>query len=290
VSPPERQTPEEGWDSLKVDELKDELDARGLPKSGTKAELVARLEESDAGVGDAAAAAETPEVAAPEAGASEEEPAAEAPDEGVAEEVVPPEEPAKEPSADEVEAAEEPVAEADEGEADEGEADEVEADEVESVEAEAGEDEDAEGEDAAAPATRRRGSVETSTGTRRAAPLLPDGDVVVRARSKYVRSAPRKARLMMEHIRGKEVEQARAILVHAPRAVADDILKLLNSAVANAESNYELGPDELRVRKAFVDEGPTIKRFRPRALGRATRIQKRTSHMTIELTTTGNGR
>jgi ribosomal protein L22 len=303
VSPPERQTPEEGWDSLKVDELKDELEARGLSKSGTKAELVARLEESDAGVGDAAAAAETPEVAAPA-----EEPAAA--DEGVAEEVVPPEEPAEEPSADEVEAAEEPVAEADEGEGDEGEADEAEpveaeAREDEPVEAEAGEDEaaeaeagedevaedeDAEGEAAAAPATRRRGSVETSTGTRRAAPLRPDGDVVVRARSKYVRSAPRKARLMMDHIRGKEVEQARAILVHAPRAVADDILKLLNSAVANAESNYELGPDELRVRKAFVDEGPTIKRFRPRALGRATRIQKRTSHMTIELTTTGNGR
>jgi ribosomal protein L22 len=259
--------PEEGWDSLKVDELKDELDARGLSKSGTKAELVARLEEADAGPGDAAAAAETPEV-----GASAEQPAAEAPettDEGVAEEVVPPEEGvAEEPSADEVETAERPAAEADEGEA----------------------DEDAEGETAAAPATRRRGSAETSTGTRRAAPLRPDGDVVVRARSKYVRSAPRKARLMMDHIRGKEVEQARAILIHAPRAVAEDILKLLNSAVANAESNYELGPDELRVRKAFVDEGPTIKRFRPRALGRATRINKRTSHMTIELTTTDNGR
>ena len=230
--------PDEGWESLKVDELKEVLEARGLPKSGTKAELVARLEEP---------AAEAPE----------------APDEGIAEEVVPPEEPAEEPSADEVEEAEGPEA------------------------AEA--DEDAEGETAAAPATRRRGSAETSTGTRRA-PRRPDGDVVARARSKYVRSAPRKARLVMDHIRGKEVEQARAILVHAPRAVAEDILKLLNSAVANAESNYELGPDELRVRKAFVDEGPTIKRFRPRALGRATRIQKRTSHMTIELTTTGNGR
>jgi ribosomal protein L22 len=231
--------PEEGWDSLKVDELKEELDARGLPKSGTKDELVARLEESDAGQGDAAAAAETPEVAA-----QAEEPAAEA-------------------SADEVEEAEAPEADA---------------------------DEDAEGEAAATPSTRRRGSVETSTGTPRAAPRRPDGDVVVRARSKYVRSAPRKARLVMDHIRGKEVEQARAILIHAPRAVAEDILKLLNSAVANAESNYELGADELRVLKAFVDEGPTIKRFRPRALGRATRIQKRTSHMTIELTTTGNGR
>jgi large subunit ribosomal protein L22 len=225
VSPPDRNAPPEGgWGSLKVDELKTELEARELPKSGTKAELVARLEESDA----------------------------EAPDEAIAEEVVPPEEPAEEPSADEVE--------------------------------------DAEGETAPAPATRLRGSAETSTGTRRAAPRRPDGDVVARARSKYVRSAPRKARLVMDHIRGKEVEQARAILVHAPRAVAEDILKLLNSAVANAESNYELGPDELRIRKAFVDEGPTIKRFRPRALGRATRIQKRTSHMTIELTTTGNGR
>ena len=265
MTPPDQKSagpPEEGWDSLKVDELKDELDARGLSKSGTKAELVARLEEVDAAQGDAAAAAETPEVAAPA------------------------EETAEEPSADEVEAAEGPEAEADEEEADED-------DEVEPVEAEADEDEDgedAEGETAAAPATRRRGSVETSTGARRAAPRRPDGDVVVRARSKYVRSAPRKARLMMDHIRGKEVEQARAILIHAPRAVAEDILKLLNSAVANAESNYELGPDELRVRKAFVDEGPTIKRFRPRALGRATRINKRTSHMTIELTTTGNGR
>jgi ribosomal protein L22 len=240
--------PEDGWGSLKVDELKEELEARGLPKSGTKAELVARLEEDDA-------AAEAPaDEAAPEA-----------PEEGVAEEVVPPEEPAEEPSADEVEEAEGP-------------------------EDEEAEDEEAEGEAAAAPATRRRGSAEVSTGERRAAPRLPDGDVVVRASSKYVRSAPRKARLVMDHIRGKEVEQARAILGHAPRAVADDILKLLNSAIANAESNYELGPDELRIRKAFVDEGPTIKRFRPRALGRATRINKRTSHMTIELTTTGNGR
>jgi large subunit ribosomal protein L22 len=252
VSPPDRTAPEGGWESLKVDELKDVLDARGLPKSGTKAELVARLEEADA----------------------------EAPEEGIAEEVVPPEQPAEEPSADEVEEAGGPEAEAVE--------DEDEAEEDEGPEAEG--DEDVEGETAPAPATRRRGSAETSTGTRRPAPRRPDGDVVVRARSKYVRSAPRKARLVMDHIRGKEVEQARAILVHAPRAVAEDILKLLNSAVANAESNYELGPDELRVRKAFVDEGPTIKRFRPRALGRATRIQKRTSHMTIELTTTGNGR
>jgi ribosomal protein L22 len=290
VSPPDRTAPEGGWESLKVDELKEELEARGLPKSGAKAELVARLEEAEAEA-PAEAAAPAAEAPAPEAPAAE-EPAAEEPEEAIAEEVVPPEEPAEEPSAAEVEEAEAREAEVEEdeseAEADEEEAPEAEADEDEGPEAEG--DEDVEGEAAAAPATRRRGSAETSTGTRRAAPRRPDGDVVVRARSKYVRSAPRKARLVMDHIRGKEVEQARAILVHAPRAVAEDILKLLNSAVANAESNYELGSDELRVRKAFVDEGPTIKRFRPRALGRATRIQKRTSHMTIELTTTGNGR
>ncbi len=115
--------------------------------------------------------------------------------------------------------------------------------------------------------------------------------MTVRARAKYVRSAPRKARLVMDHIRGKDIDQAQAILTHAPRAISEDILKLLNSAVANAESAYELGPEELRIQRAFVDEGPTIKRYRPRALGRATRINKRTSHLTIELTTTdGNGR
>jgi ribosomal protein L22 len=271
VSPPDRSTPPEGgWDSLKVDELKAELEARDLPRDGTKDELVARLEEDDA-------AAEAP-------AGSDEDVAQEVPGPSGAEEILPPEEPAEEPSPDEVEEAAVPAPEAAVDE------DRVDEEQPEEDEGEEDEDDEPEGDAAAAPATRRRGSAEISTGARRAAPLRPDGDVVVRARSKYVRSAPRKARLVMDHIRGKEVEQARAILTHAPRAVAEDILKLLNSAVANAESNYELDPDELRVRKAFVDEGPTIKRFRPRALGRATRIQKRTSHMTIELTTTGNGR
>jgi ribosomal protein L22 len=254
MTPPDQMStpPEGGWESLKVDELREELEARGLPKSGAKAELVARLADDDLAQKDNLRA--VPGEAAAQASAEE---AAPGDDDGVAEEVIPPEEPAEEPSADEVEKAD-----------DSG-------------------DEPAE---AATPA-RRRGSAETSTSTRRAAPRRPDGDLVVRARSKYVRSAPRKARLVMDHIRGKEVEQARAILDHAPRAAADDILKLLNSAVANAESAYELGPDELRVFRAFVDEGPTIKRFRPRALGRATKINKRTSHMTIELTTTKrNGR
>ena len=133
------------------------------------------------------------------------------------------------------------------------------------------------------PARRRRGSAETSTGTETTRKRRPEGEIVVRARAKYVRSAPRKARLVMDHIRGRPVEQALAVLTHTPRSASADILKLLNSAVANAEANYELGADELKVQRAYVDEGPTIKRYRPRALGRATRINKRTSHMTIEL-------
>ena len=246
-----RQAPEGGWESLKVDELRAELEARGLPKAGRKDELVARLVEDDAS-GDAGADAAPAEAPSEEAGGPDVPPAEE---EAAEEEAV-----AEEPVADE-----EPVAEAEEAE----------------------EEEAATAEEAARPP--RRGSAETTPTTeRRAAAPQPDGALVVSARAKYVRSAPRKARLVMAHIRGKNVEQAQAILRHAPRAVSGDILKLLNSAVANAESSYELGPDELRIQRAFVDEGPTIKRFRPRARGRATRILKRTSHMTIELTTEGN--
>ena len=229
VNPP----PEGGWESLKVDELKAELEARGLPKSGKKEELIARLADDDvAQAGTTPEAVEEPTPAA-EVAASEE---------------------AQEASEDAAAAA------------------------------------DADEEAAEKQPRRRRGSAETGVRTRKTPARAPDEAVMVRARARYVRSAPRKARLVMDHIRGKRVEQAQAILLHAPRAVSGDILKLLNSAVANAESAYELGPDELTVRRAFVDEGPTIKRFRPRALGRATRINKRTSHMTIELTTEGNGR
>jgi large subunit ribosomal protein L22 len=163
--------------------------------------------------------------------------------------------------------------------------------EQEAVEDDAGDEAAADAEDGepGEPA-RRRGSAETATPTtaKRPAPRRPDGDVVIRARARYVRSAPRKARLVMDHIRGRPVEQARALLEHTPRAASADILKLLESALANAESNYELTPDELRIERAYVDEGPIIKRYRPRALGRATRINKRTSHMTIELTTTNS--
>jgi large subunit ribosomal protein L22 len=118
------------------------------------------------------------------------------------------------------------------------------------------------------------------------APTNADGLVEVRASARFVRRAPRKARLVMDHIRGKRVDEARALLHHTPRAAAVDIAKLLESAVANAENNFELDPGDLRIHRATVDEGPTIKRFRPRAQGRATPIHKRTSHMTITLTTT----
>ncbi len=123
-----------------------------------------------------------------------------------------------------------------------------------------------------APSRRRRGQ----RGERR--------DVVVRAQAKYVRSSARKARLVCDHIRGKSVEEARAILAHTSRAVARDWSKLLESAVANAENNHELVGEDLVIKAVHADEGPTIRRFRPRAMGRATRIRKRTSHLTILLT------
>jgi ribosomal protein L22 len=108
--------------------------------------------------------------------------------------------------------------------------------------------------------------------------------VEVRAQAKYVRTSARKARLVCDHIRGKDVAQARAILAFTPRAAAKDWAKLLESAVANAEHNHELVGDELKIASIHADEGPTLKRYRPRAMGRATRIRKRTSHLTITLT------
>jgi ribosomal protein L22 len=136
------------------------------------------------------------------------------------------------------------------------------------------EEEKAEAEKPAKPApARKRQAAET--------PTVPP---VVRAQAKYVRSSARKARLVCEHIRGKGVDEARAILRYTPRAVARDWSKLLESAVANAEHNHELVGDDLRVTEAYADEGPTLKRYRPRAMGRATRIRKRTSHLTIKLT------
>ena len=169
-------------------------------------------------------------------------------------------------------------------EADEATAPQATEEEVPEVEAEA-EEEDAEEK----PKRGRRRSSETTAAAKAPvhkkspAPRTADGTVVVRAQAKYVRHAPRKARLVVDHIRGKSIGEARAILQHTPRAAAVDVLKLLESAVANAENNHELVADDLVIRKAYVDEGPTLKRYRPRALGRATRIRKRTSHMTIQL-------
>jgi ribosomal protein L22 len=108
--------------------------------------------------------------------------------------------------------------------------------------------------------------------------------VLVSAKARYVRTSARKARLVCDHIRGKDVEQARAILSFTPRGAAKPWLKLLESAIANAEHNHELVGDELKIASVHADEGPTLKRYRPRAMGRATRIRKRTSHLSITLT------
>jgi large subunit ribosomal protein L22 len=105
----------------------------------------------------------------------------------------------------------------------------------------------------------------------------------VRAQAKWLRITPRKARLVVEHIRGRTVPEARTVLAFTPRAAAREIEKVLASAVANAEANHGLIGDELVVAAAYVDEGPTIKRWRARARGRATQIKKHTCHVTIRL-------
>jgi len=102
-----------------------------------------------------------------------------------------------------------------------------------------------------------------------------------RAQAKYVRQSPYKVRLVLDLVRGLPVEDARTTLKFTNRRAADTISKVLESAVANAEHNYALDEEELFISEAFADEGPTLKRWRPRARGRATRIRKRTSHITI---------
>jgi ribosomal protein L22 len=105
----------------------------------------------------------------------------------------------------------------------------------------------------------------------------------VRAEAKWVRTSARKARLVLEHIRGRTVPEARSVLAFSERAVARDVELVLRSAVANAEANHGLIGDELVVVAAYADEGPIIKRFRPRARGRVGRIQKKTCHITVRL-------
>ena len=113
---------------------------------------------------------------------------------------------------------------------------------------------------------------------------VSDPGITVRAQAKYVRTSARKARLVCDHIRGKDVTEARSILAFTPRSASKAWTKLLESAVANAEHNHELVGEDLKIAAVHADEGPTLKRFQPRAMGRATRIRKRTAHLTITLT------
>ena len=103
------------------------------------------------------------------------------------------------------------------------------------------------------------------------------------ARARYVRVTPMKARRVVELIQGRSAQEALAVLQFAPQAASELVSKVLASAMANAQNNLQVDPDTLVVHRAFVDEGPTLKRFRPRAQGRAYRIRKRTSHITVEV-------
>jgi large subunit ribosomal protein L22 len=108
-------------------------------------------------------------------------------------------------------------------------------------------------------------------------------EVRVRAEAKYVRTSARKARLVVDEIRGLTVPQARTMLAFMPQAAARDVAQVLASAAANAEANHGLAGDDLLVAAAYVGEGPTLKRWKPRARGRVGRIKKRTCHITIQL-------
>ena len=102
-----------------------------------------------------------------------------------------------------------------------------------------------------------------------------------KAHMKYARISPRKVKIVCDLIRGKDTKTAKAILMQTPKAAAELMLKLLNSAVANAENNHEMDPDILYVSETYANPGPILKRIRPQARGRAYRIKKRTSHITI---------
>ena len=104
-----------------------------------------------------------------------------------------------------------------------------------------------------------------------------------KAVARYIRISPRKVRLIMNEIRGRSIEEALNQLSFAPQKGAFILKKLINSAVANAEQNFEMDVDKLYIKRIYADEGPTLRRFRPRAMGRAARIRKRTSHLTVVL-------
>jgi ribosomal protein L22 len=111
---------------------------------------------------------------------------------------------------------------------------------------------------------------------------------LVRAKARYVRVAPRKARLVADQVRGMPVPEARTLLAFSTRGAARDVARLIDSAAANAEANHDLIADDLRISEIAVDEGPTLKRWRARARGRASRIDKRTSHLSVALTPTAD--
>jgi len=108
-------------------------------------------------------------------------------------------------------------------------------------------------------------------------------EIKIRAIARYIRVSPRKIRLLMREIKGKKVEEALTLLAFAPQRGAPILRKLINSALANASQYPDIDVDNLFIRHIYADEGPTLKRFRPRAMGRATRIRKRTSHLTVIL-------
>jgi ribosomal protein L22 len=112
----------------------------------------------------------------------------------------------------------------------------------------------------------------------------PEGAPVVRASARYVRSSPRKVRLVADQVRGLPIEDARALLRFSPKAAARDVGKLIDSAAANAENNHDLVADDMRIAEIYVDAGPTLRRWRARARGRATKIDRRTSHLSVALT------
>jgi ribosomal protein L22 len=137
----------------------------------------------------------------------------------------------------------------------------------------------------AKPAKKQAAKKEPAkTESKKASAKAPAAPPVVKASARYVRIAPRKARLIADQVRGMHIEKARALLQFSPRGAAQPIHKLIDSAAANAENNHDLVGDEMRVASITVDEGPTLRRFRPRAMGRATPINKRTSHIRVALT------
>lgn len=137
-----------------------------------------------------------------------------------------------------------------------------------------------------APKAKKEGkSPKTTPAAKRSGDVEELERPVITAKARFVRTSPRKARVVAEQIRGKTVDEARATLQLSTRGVAKKLESLLDSAVANAESNLELDEEDLSINELMVDEGPTLKRFRPRAMGRATPIHKRTSHLTLSLTT-----